>query len=182
MIHFKFILYVVMLMVLSGCSNKMLENYDGTQPQFDIESYFNGTVKAWGVIQNHRGLVIKRFDLTMECDWSEGQGVFNETFTYYDGTTEKRTWRVNKLDDHSYQATAGDIIGTAVGMSKDTAMRWRYAMDIPVGRTDVRIRFDDWMFQMNDGVVINRSYLKKFGITVAELTVFMQKQPLSNES
>ncbi|HAQ50270.1 MAG TPA: DUF3833 domain-containing protein, partial [Gammaproteobacteria bacterium] len=27
-----------------------------------------------------------------------------------------------------------------------------------------------------DGVLINRSYLKKFGITVGELTLFMQKQ------
>ena len=39
-----------------------------------------------------------------------------------------------------------------------------------------RIRFDDWMWVMNDGVLINRSYLKKFGITVSELTIFMQKQ------
>jgi hypothetical protein len=29
---------------------------------------------------------------------------------------------------------------------------------------------------MNDGVLINRSYLKKFGITVTKLTIFMQKQ------
>jgi hypothetical protein len=32
------------------------------------------------------------------------------------------------------------------------------------------------MWAMNDGVVVNRSYLKKFGFTVAELTLFMQKQ------
>ena len=29
---------------------------------------------------------------------------------------------------------------------------------------------------MNDGVLINRSHLKKFGITVAEITIVMQKQ------
>ena len=33
---------------------------------------------------------------------------------------------------------------------------------------------------MNDGVLINRSYLKKFGLTVAELTIFMQKQQPSD--
>jgi hypothetical protein len=32
---------------------------------------------------------------------------------------------------------------------------------------------------MNDGILINKSYLKKFGITMAELTLFMQKQPVS---
>jgi hypothetical protein len=49
-------------------------------------------------------------------------------------------------------------------------------MDLEVGDKTYRIKLDDWMWQMNDGVLINRSYLKKFGITVAELTLFMQKQ------
>jgi hypothetical protein len=30
---------------------------------------------------------------------------------------------------------------------------------------------------MNDGVLINRTKIKKFGISFAELTIFMQKQP-----
>jgi len=55
-------------------------------------------------------------------------------------------------------------------------MRWAYRMDLPVGDKTYRITFDDFMFLMNDGVLINRSYLKKFGFTVAELTLFMQKQ------
>ena len=49
-------------------------------------------------------------------------------------------------------------------------------MNVPVGNTNYLIRFDDWMWQMNNGVMINRSYLKKFGFTVAELTLFMQKE------
>jgi hypothetical protein len=64
----------------------------------------------------------------------------------------------------------------ANGHSSGSAMRWAYKMDLPVGDTTYRITFDDWMFLMNDGVLINRSYLKKFGVTVAELTLFMQKQ------
>ena len=50
-------------------------------------------------------------------------------------------------------------------------------MDVPVGDTSYRLNFDDWMWAMNDGVIINRSYMKKFGFRVAELTIFMQKQP-----
>jgi len=45
-----------------------------------------------------------------------------------------------------------------------------------VGNSTYRITFDDWMFLMNDDILINRSYLKKFGITVGELSIFMQKQ------
>ena len=47
-------------------------------------------------------------------------------------------------------------------------------MDLPVGDRTFRITFDDWMFRLNDGVLVNRSYLKKFGITFAELSLFMK--------
>jgi hypothetical protein len=48
-------------------------------------------------------------------------------------------------------------------------------MQLPVKDKTYHFKFDDWMWQLNDGIVINRSYIKKFGITVAELTLFMQK-------
>jgi hypothetical protein len=36
--------------------------------------------------------------------------------------------------------------------------------------------FDDWMWFMNDGVIMNRSYMKKLGVTVAEITIYMKKE------
>ena len=48
-------------------------------------------------------------------------------------------------------------------------------MDVPVSDTTYRLKFDDWMWALPGDVVINRSYLKKFGFKVAELTLFMQK-------
>ena len=99
-----------------------------------------------------------------------------EHFEYYDGKTDKRTWVIKKIANKRYEGTAGDIIGKADGEIEGGAMRWAYEMDLDVGDKTYRIKFDDWMFLMNDGVLINRSYLKKFGFTVAELTLVMQKQ------
>jgi hypothetical protein len=99
-----------------------------------------------------------------------------EHFDYYDGKTQERVWTIKKLDDGSYEGTASDIIDKAIGKSQGSAVNWSYVMDVPVDDTTYRLRFDDWMWVMNDGVLINRSYLKKFGITVSELTIFMQKQ------
>jgi hypothetical protein len=48
-------------------------------------------------------------------------------------------------------------------------------MDLKVGDKNYHVTFDDWMFLMDEKNLINRSYLKKFGITMAELTIFMQK-------
>ena len=77
--------------------------------------------------------------------------------------------------------SAHDIIGNASGESSGSAMNWKYSMDITVDNSTYRVKFDDWMWQMNDGIVINRSYIKKFGITVAELTLFMKKKDWVNE-
>jgi hypothetical protein len=35
---------------------------------------------------------------------------------------------------------------------------------------------------MNDGVLMNRSYMKKFNLTMAEITIFMQKQDSKKQS
>lgn len=172
----KGILFMSLLMALSGCSGHQIESYQGTKPVFDLKSYFNGPIKAWGVVQDRSGKVIQRFDVNMNGTWEGDTGTLKEHFRYYDGKTQERTWTIKKTSEGHYQGTAGDIIGTAGGEVVGSAMRWAYQMDVPVGGTTYRITFDDWMFNMNDDVLINRSYLKKFGFTVAELTLFMQKQ------
>ena len=127
-------------------------------------------------MQDRSGKVINRFDAVMFGSWQGDTGTLNETFRYYDGKKQERVWTIQKLADGRYSGTASDIIDTAVGTSNGSAVYWNYEMNLPVGDTTYRIRFDDRMWLMNDGVLINRSYMKKFGFTVGELTIFMQKQ------
>lgn len=162
--------------MLSGCTSKSLEQYKSTNPPADIQAYFNGPIKAWGLVQDWRGNVVQRFDVEMVGTWDGDVGTLTEHFTYYDGKKQERIWTIRKRADNRFEGTAPDIIGTATGAQEGSAVRWHYVMDLPVDGTTYRIKFDDWMWAMNDGVLINRSYLKKFGITVAELTLFMQKQ------
>ncbi|MDG1286899.1 MAG: DUF3833 domain-containing protein [Rickettsiales bacterium] len=161
---------------LSSCMGNSLDYYKDTTPKADIKAYFDGPIKAWGIVQDWRGRVTNRFDVTMVGSWEGDIGTLEEDFIFYDGKTQKRTWTITKLDDGTYEGTAGDILGKAVGGVSGSAVQWAYTMDVPVDDTTYRLKFDDWMWQMNDGVLINRSYMKKFGITVAELTLFMQKQ------
>lgn len=164
------------ILMLSSCSSNSLEYYQDTTPKADIKAYFNGPIKAWGIVQDWRGRVVNRFDIDMVGKWNGDTGTLTEKFTYYDGKKQERIWTIKKLADGRYEGTASDILDKATGQTNGNAARWNYVMDLPVGDTSYRIRFDDWMWQMNDGVLINRSYLKKFGITVSELTIFMQKQ------
>lgn len=163
------------LIMLSGCG-KNLDYYKGSKPEADIKKYFDGNIKAWGLVQDWRGRVTTRFDVDMVGSWEGDVGTLEEDFRYYDGKIQKRIWTITKNEDGTYEGTAGDIIGKATGKTEGSGVNWAYVMDIPVDGTTYRLTLDDWMWQMNDGVLINRSYLKKFGVTVAELTLFMQKQ------
>ena len=154
----------------------MLNHYKNTEPKADLRAYFDGPMKAWGIVQDWRGRVVNQFDATMVGSWQGDVCTLKEEFHYYNGRVQKRIWTITKLADGNYQGTADDILGQATGKTQGHAVNWRYRMVVPVDDTTYRLKFDDWMWQMNDGVMINRSYLKKFGITVAELTLFMQKQ------
>ena len=165
-----------LLAFLSGCGGQKIEDYKGSQPSFDLQDYFTGHIKAWGMVQDYRGRVTRRFDIVMFGAWDGDTGTLEEDFSFYDGEVQKRVWTIKRLANGSYEGAADDVLDKATGRAEGSAMRWAYRMDLPVGDKTFRLRFDDWMYRMNDGVLINRSYLKKFGFTVAELTLFMQKQ------
>lgn len=141
----------------------------------DMKECFSGGIRGWGIIQNWRGKAISRFDMKIIGTWDGDHSTLNETFFYYnDGETQKRKWEIIQKGE-LYEATAEDIHGIARGKIHDNAINWQYTIDLEVANKKHRLKVDDWMWQMSDGVMINRSYFKKFGIVVAKLTVCMQK-------
>lgn len=173
----KGLVLVGLLACISGCSaGGSLDHYVDMKPELKLEDYFNGPIKAWGIVQDRSGNIKRRFSIDMVGEWKGETGTLTEDFNYYDGEKQQRVWTIKKLAGQKYEGTADDIIGVASGEVQGNAVRWEYQMNIDVGDNTFKLTFDDWMFQMEDGVMINRSYLKKFGFTVAELTLFMQKQ------
>ena len=150
--------------------------YQNAEPTLKLEEYFNGKIKAWGLVQDYKKRVRRRFDVSMQASWQEETGTLEEDYQYYDGKSEKRIWTIQKIAPNHYHGFAEGIIGKAVGNVAGNAVNFSYRMKLEIGGKIFHFNFDDWMFLMNDGILINRSYLKKFGFTVAELTLFMQKQ------
>lgn len=153
-----------------------VDYYQGKAPVMNIKEYFSGPIQAWGIVQDWRGRVVRQFDVKMMGSWEGDIGTLTEHFAYYDGETQERVWTIKKLDNGRYEGKAADILGKALGQESGNAVKWYYTMDLKVENKLFRITFDDWMWLMHDGVLINRSYLKKFGITVAELTLFMKRE------
>jgi len=180
----KFIQRTVLVGLLScltlmvGCSTSVDGNtYKQVSPTFNIEKFFAGNVRAWGIVQNRSGEVVQRFVVDIEGKNESGTLTLDETFTYGVGEGPKnRTWQIVKQADGTYLGNAGDIDGPAKGTSYGNAFNFHYNMDLPVDDTTYAVTFDDWFWAFDDSAMMNRSYIRKFGVVMAEVTIFMQKQ------
>jgi hypothetical protein len=154
---------------LAGCSGIDPARYAGEQPRLDLARYFNGTVDAWGLFQDRSGEVVRRFTVLMNCQWQGPVGTLDEDFIYADGSREKRIWTVRKHDERRYTGTAADVIGEAQGIASGNSLNWRYTLALKVEGRTWHVDFDDWMFQMDDRVMLNRATMSKFGVRLGEV-------------
>jgi hypothetical protein len=51
-----------------------------------------------------------------------------------------------------------------------------YVMRIPYGNSTIDIDVRDWLHLQDDGVILNHSKMKKFGIEVGELVITIIKE------
>jgi hypothetical protein len=168
-------LLLVLLLLPAGCTSVQLSDYADQHPQFDMEEFFNGHVLAYGIVQNRSGQVIRRMTIDIQCSWQDDIGTLDEHFTYADGTKEHRVWTLRKLDDR-YIGTAADIVGEATGFAAGNALHWNYVLALPVGDKVYNLNFDDWMWQINDTIVMNRAVFSKFGFKLGEVFITFHKQ------
>jgi hypothetical protein len=163
---------------LGGCASATVESYRDEQPVRDLARYFSGTIDGWGVFQDRSGKVVKRFHVKIAASWQGSVGTLDENCTYSDGTRSRRVWTITKLDEHTYEGRADDVVGVATGTAYGNALRWRYVLRLPLDGKVYDVDFDDWMYLMDDRVMLNRSVMSKFGVRLGDLTLsFMRRTP-----
>ena len=151
-------------------------DFKDQKPKLVIEDFLSGNVKAWGILQNRSGNVIRQFSADLNGKWDGKKLILDEKFNWTDGEIQTRQWTINKLDEHNYTGTAKDVVGTAKGYSYGPAFKFEYVLLVPVKGKEMKITFDDWIFKQDENVAINRATMKKFGFKVAELTVMFVKK------
>lgn len=162
--------------LLGGCASHSIDTYRAEKPVLDLREYFNGTLDAYGVFTDRSGQVVRRFTVLMTCTWSGDEGVLDEAFTYSDGTTERRVWRLKKWPDGRYTGTAGDVVGEAQGQARGNAFQWGYTLRLPVDGSVYEVQFDDWMYLMDQRVMLNKAVMTKWGVRLGEVTLSFVKR------
>ncbi|RZJ09495.1 MAG: DUF3833 domain-containing protein [Haliea sp.] len=157
--------------LLAGCAAPSINDYVDEKPVLDLRTYFNGTVDAWGVFTDRSGKVVKRFIVVLQCSWQGDEGVLDEAFEYSDGSRQRRIWKLTRLEDGRYTGRAEDVVGTAQGQQRGNAFRWQYTLALPVDGRVWEVQMDDWMYLMNDKVLLNKATMRKFGLELGEVTL-----------
>lgn len=172
----RLILALATLLLLAGCASVTPDDYRAEKPILELDRYFTGTIDAWGMFTDRQGKVVKRFTVVMRCTWNGDTGTLDEDFSYSDGTKEKRVWTIKKQGAGRYSGTAADVVGEAIGIASGNALNWRYVLDLKVGDKSYHVNFDDWMYLMDDDVMLNRAAMSKFGLYLGEVTLAFRKR------
>lgn len=161
--------------LLAACASPQPADYAAERPLLDLRQYFNGNVTAHGMFTDRSGKVVRRFTVNMRCEWTGDDGILDEAFTYSDGKTERRVWRLRKGADGRYTGTADDVVGVAEGQAAGNAFQWQYTLRLPVGDTTYDVQFDDWMVLIDERTMLNRAVMSKFGVRLGEVTLAFTK-------
>ena len=187
-----FLTLIFFMSLFQACSQQTLSSFDNTKPNFSLFEFFEGDSLAYGIFEDRFGNLRRRFKVNISGSISQqtisGKDVEQitlvEDFVYEDGEKQQRIWTITKdiLENGSeiYNGQAQDVIGTAEGSSSGSTFYWQYDVDLNILDKSFRVKFKDWIYQMDDYIAINKATVSKFGIEVGTVTlVFVRGDPAS---
>jgi hypothetical protein len=152
-------------------------DYADTGPQFILKEHLNGRILSEGLIYGPKGKMTNSFVAEMVGEWDGDTGTLSENFTYSNGTTQSRKWYLTIGQDNTFTATADDIVGVGHGVVSGSTVMLRYQIVLPEESGGHTLNAVDWMYLTENGAILNKSELRKFGIKVAELIATMRPYP-----
>lgn len=170
------ILAAALVLFLAACTGKpALEDEKLSDRKLDLEEFFAGELVAYGQFQDIFGTVRRRFTVEIDGTWDGETLTLVEDFVYEDASTERRVWTLRKTGPDTWEGTAPGVIGVARGEERGDAFNWRYTIDLPVPDGTLRVSFDDWMWLLTDDRLLNRAYMKRFGVDIGEVIITFEK-------
>ena len=164
-------------LLTSGCATQNIKAYQSNTPTLDMHEFFSGQIEGWGMFQGRNGEVKKRFYVDINATHEDDEVIIlNEKFSWADGSKSQRIWRLTEQAGGHWIGTAGDVVGAATGEVVGKTLHWDYVLNLPVEDKIYKVNFDDWMYLINEDVMLNRSVMTKFGVELGSVTLSMHRQ------
>lgn len=147
-------------------------------PAFRFTEFYEGDVRAWGVFVDLFGVVRQHLKVRMNGHWQGPEFHLEEKFEYGTGETETRCWVVRNNEGEGFTAHCADCPGPIEGHNGDDTILMRYDFNLVyLGRKYV-VSFDDRLFRLDVGRAFNKAAMKKFGLTLGHVLLFVEKAGL----
>ncbi|WP_228069220.1 DUF3833 family protein [Marivivens aquimaris] len=153
--------------------SQKLDHYQSGRP-FDIRRDLNGPILSEGLIYGPLGRVSSRFVGNFSVNWDGDRAIMIERFRYDSGNTQDRRWDLVLHPDGRISAEAEDLVGTGHGRVAGSALVLHYRIRLTEDAGGHVLSVTDWIYTTPDGVLMNRSQFRKFGLKVAELVATMR--------
>jgi hypothetical protein len=162
----------VAALLLAGCDKTPQPSASaGSSRSFDPVTFFDGHTHSWGVIESRAGAPTEQIvtDSHGEAD-GDGRLRMVQHLSFQDGTTQHRDWLLWRTGSDSFEATANDMVGSAMGSSDGNTFHWQWVLARSPGNRLMDVTMSQWMYRLADGSVMIRTTISKFGIILAEAT------------
>lgn len=175
---FSFIAALLAAALLASCAATDPQRYAREKPALDLRQYFNGTLEGHGMVLDRSGEVTRRFVVTIKATWQGDTGTLDEDFLWSDGVKEKRVWTLRPgAAPGQWIGTAADVVGQANGVVAGNALNWSYTLAYKTAEGKTwNIGFDDWMFLVDERVMLNRAVMSFWGFKVGEVLISFSRK------
>ncbi|TKZ20740.1 DUF3833 domain-containing protein [Shimia litoralis] len=156
-------------------------DYAETGPLFVLQEHLSGSILSEGVIYGPTGKVTNSFVAQMTGAWDGNTGTLTEKFRYSNGVEQNRKWFLTAGPNSTFTATADDIVGVARGVISGSTASLSYKITLPKDAGGYTLNATDWMYLTENGVIMNKSEMRMFGIKVAELVATMRPDTVGGD-
>ncbi|MGI9090029.1 MAG: DUF3833 family protein [Gemmatimonadaceae bacterium] len=154
------------LLLVSGCLSASPLHTSATEaPEFRPEAFFAGVTHGEGtLVQRGKGPRKLRVE---GLGQPEPGGTFRleQTVTFDDGATERRTWHLRQMSAHTYMGIISDASGKVSAETKGNRFHLRYLLRKPA------VYMEQYLYLQPDGrTVLNVATVTVIGIPWARLS------------
>lgn len=147
-------------------------DFAASPTRFELDRYFTGHARSWGVFENSNGQPHRSF----VCDSygkrnMKGEVELHQDFRFSDGKTQTRDWKIHRINETHWEATANDMIGTADGEGEGNSFYWQYTISLDKENPLATVHIRQWMYQVEGtDTLMTRLIITKLGITVSQVS------------
>lgn len=167
---------ISLLLFISSCTSVKPAVFEKGNNSQDAIKFFIGKTSSDGVLENKNGKPTAHITTQTTGVLKDGIITIEQDLYPEGGKQNHRKWQLKQIDEHHVDATANDIEGTAHGLLYGNIFSWTFRLKLAERKFIKHARMSQNMYLMPDGqTMIIRSVIKKFGITVVQITEQFRK-------